>query len=152
MARFSPFLPVIGGGETKLQPVYVGDVAEAVARAVDGKLMPGGVYELGGPDVQPFRNWMKDMLGVIGRKRMIVSMPWWVARLQASVLSLMPNPMLTGDQVKLLKSDNVVSEEAIKEGRTLEGIGITPEGVDAILPSYLWRYRVAGQYTKTGFA
>lgn len=152
MARFSPFLPAIGGGETKLQPVYVGDVAEAVARAVDGKLVPGGVYELGGPDVQPFKNWMKDMLGVIARKRLIISMPWWVARLQASILGLLPNPMLTNDQVTLLKFDNVVSEKAIKEGRTLEGMGITPEGVDAVLPSYLWRYRVAGQYTKTGFA
>jgi len=152
MARFSPFLPAIGGGETKLQPVYVGDVAEAVARAVDGKLMPGGVYELGGPDVQPFRNWMKDMLGVIARKRAIVSVPWWLARLQASILGLLPNPMLTNDQVTLLKFDNVVSEKAINEGRTLQGMGITPEGVDAVLPSYLWRYRVAGQYTKTGFA
>ncbi|SBW16135.1 NADH-ubiquinone oxidoreductase [Brucella sp. 10RB9215] len=152
MARFSPFLPVIGGGETKLQPVYVGDVAEAVARAVDGKLMPGGIYELGGPDVQPFKAWMQDMLKVIGRKRIIVSMPWWAARLQASILNLLPNPMLTPDQVTLLKSDNVVSEQAIKEGRTLQGMGITPETVDAILPAYLWRYRVAGQYTKTGFA
>lgn len=151
MARFSPFLPVIGGGETKLQPVYVGDVAEAVARAVDGKLAPG-VYELGGPDVQSFRGWMQDMLKVVDRKRIIVSLPWWAARLQASVLGLLPNPPLTNDQVTLLKSDNVVSDAAKKEGRTLEGIGITPEAVDAILPAYLWRYRVAGQYTKTGFA
>ncbi|MBB5703108.1 NADH dehydrogenase [Ochrobactrum daejeonense] len=152
MARFSPFLPAIGGGETKLQPVYVGDVAEAVARAVDGKLMPGTTYELGGPDVQPFKGWMQDMLGVIGRKRAIVSVPWWLARVQASVLGLLPKPMLTNDQVTLLKSDNVVSEAAIKEGRTLQGMGIEPEAVDAILPAYLWRYRVAGQYTKTGFA
>ncbi|MFC4624359.1 complex I NDUFA9 subunit family protein [Daeguia caeni] len=152
MARFSPFLPVIGGGETKLQPVYVGDVAEAVARAVDGKLMPGGVYELGGPDVQTFRYWMEDMLRVIMRKRAIVSIPWWLASLQAKVLGLLPNPCLTSDQVKLLKSDNVVSEEAKKQGRTLEGMGIHPEAVDTILPAYLWRYRVAGQYTKTGFA
>jgi len=152
MARFSPFLPVIGGGETKLQPVYVGDVAEAVARAVDGKLTAGTVYELGGPDVQPFKHWMKDMLGVIARKRIIVSMPFWIARIQASVLGLLPNPLLTNDQVTLLKSDNVVSDQAAKEGRTLQGIGIKPETVDAILPAYLWRYRVAGQYTKTGFA
>lgn len=152
MARFSPFLPVIGGGETKLQPVYVGDVAEAVAYAVDGKLTPGTVYELGGPDVQPFKNWMKDMLGVIARKRIIISMPWWVTRIQASVLGLLPNPLLTNDQVTLLKSDNVVSEKATKEGRTLQGMGIKPEAVDAILPAYLWRYRIAGQYTKTGFA
>jgi NADH dehydrogenase len=95
---------------------------------------------------------MKDMLGVIARKRVIVSMPFWVARLQASVLGLLPNPLLTNDQVTLLKFDNVVSEKATKEGRTLQGMGITPEAVDAILPAYLWRYRVAGQYTKTGFA
>ena len=152
LARFSPFLPVIGGGETRLQPVYVGDVAEATARAVDGKLQPGAVYELGGPDVQPFKHWMKDMLGVIARKRLIVSMPWWVARIQASVLGLLPNPLLTNDQVTLLKYDNVVSEQAAKEGRTLQGMGITPEAVDAIIPAYLWRYRIAGQYTKTGLA
>lgn len=152
LARISPFLPVIGGGETKLQPVYVGDVAEAVARSVDGKLAAGTTYELGGPDVQPFKNWMQDMLGVIGRKRLIVSMPWWVARVQASILGLLPGALITTDQVKLLKADNVVSAEASKDGHTLEGMGITPEAVDAILPAYLWRYRVAGQYTKTGFA
>lgn len=152
LARLSPFLPVISGGETKLQPVYVGDVAEAVARAVEGTLAAGTTFELGGPDVQPFKNWMQDMLRVIGRKRLILSMPWWVGRLQASVLGLLPNPLITTDQVKLLKADNVVSAEAIKEGRTLQGIGVKPEGVDAVLPAYLWRYRVAGQYTKTGFA
>ncbi len=148
MARFSPFLPAIGGGKTKLQPVYVGDVAEAIARSVDGKLMPGGVYELGGPDVQPFRNWMQDMLAVVGRKRLIVSVPWWLARLQGAILGLLPSPLLTTDQVRLLKSDNVVSADAVREGRTLQGMGITPEAVDAILPAYLWRYRVAGQYSK----
>ncbi|MBV2144169.1 complex I NDUFA9 subunit family protein [Falsochrobactrum sp. TDYN1] len=152
MARFSPFLPVIGGGKTKLQPVYVGDVAEAVACAVDGKLKTGTIYELGGPDVEEFSQLMRDMLRVIGRKRMLVSMPWWAARMQASVLGLLPNPPLTNDQVTLLKFDNVVSQEAVKDGRTLQGIGITPETTDAILPAYLWRYRVAGQYTKTGFA
>lgn len=150
LARFSPFLPVIGGGETKLQPVYVGDVAEAVARSVDGALQPGGTYELGGPDVQSFKSWMKDMLKVTDRKRLIISMPWWVARLQASVLGLLPNPLITGDQITLLKSDNVVSAEAKASGHTLEGMGITPQNVDAILPAYLWRYRVAGQYTKIG--
>lgn len=152
MARFSPFLPVIGGGNTKLQPVYVGDVAEAVAYAVDGKLAAGSVYELGGTDVQPFKNWMKDMLRVIGRKRIFISMPWWLARFQAAFLGLLPNPLLTNDQISLLKFDNVVSEKAKQEGRTLQGMGIEPETVDAIIPAYLWRYRVAGQYTKTGFA
>lgn len=148
LARISPFMPLIGGGKTKIQPVFVGDVAEAAARAVDGKLLPGGVYELGGPDAQSFKYWMEDMLGVIMRKRFFISMPFWVARIQAAFLGLLPNPLLTGDQVTLLQSDNVVSPEAIRAGLTLEGMGIKPENTDAVLPSYLWRYRVAGQYTK----
>lgn len=147
IARMLPVMPLFGG-KTRFQPVYVGDVAEAIARSVDGKLMPGGVYELGGPDVQPFRNWMQDMLAVVGRKRLIVSVPWWLASLQGAILGLLPSPLLTTDQVRLLKSDNVVSADAVREGRTLQGMGITPEAVDAILPAYLWRYRVAGQYSK----
>lgn len=148
LARFSPILPLIGGGKTKFQPVYVGDVAEAVARAVDGALQPGATYELGGPDVQSFKRWMQDMLKVTGRKCLMVSIPWWIARVQATFLGLLPKPLLTRDQVTLLQSDNVVSQQAIASGHTLQGMGIAPQTVDAILPSYLWRYRVAGQYTK----
>ncbi|PWL17224.1 complex I NDUFA9 subunit family protein [Falsochrobactrum shanghaiense] len=152
MARFSPFLPLIGGGKTRLQPVYVGDVAEAAAKSVDGELKAGTTYELGGPDVEDFRQLMRDMLRVIDRKRSFVSLPWWVARIQASILGLLPKPMLTNDQVTLLKFDNVVSEEATAQQRTLQGMGITPKTTDAILPTYLWRYRVAGQYTKPKLA
>ena len=147
MARFSPFLPLIGGGETKLQPVFVGDVAEAVALSVEGKLAAGQVYELGGPDVLTFRECMEQMLAVTERKRLLVNVPWSLAYLQASVLQLLPDPLLTKDQVTLLKSDNVVSHDAVKAGTTLPGIGITPRSVAAILPSYLWRYRLAGQFT-----
>jgi NADH dehydrogenase len=149
MARLSPALPLIGGGETKFQPVYVGDVAEAIARAVDGKVAGGRVYELGGPEVRTFRALMEEMLKVIGRRRFLVPLPWWLARLQGRILGLLPNPLLTADQVELLKRDNVVSEAAREEGRTLEGLGITPRTTEAILPTYLWQYRTAGQFTKT---
>jgi NADH dehydrogenase len=148
MARYSPFLPLIGGGETRFQPVYVGDVAEAVARSVDGDLKSGTIYELGGPEVLTFRQCMEEMLRVIERRRILVNMPWSIARMQASVLGLLPKPLLTTDQVIQLGIDNLVSAEAVKQKRTLEGIGIAGETVGTILPSYLWRYRVAGQYTR----
>jgi len=148
MARFSPVLPLIGGGHTRFQPVYVGDVAEAIARSVDGTVPAGKVYELGGPEVLTFRECMERMLEVTDRKRLLVNVPWWLARIQASILGLLPNPMLTTDQVKQLETDNVVSEEAEKQGRTLAGMGIRPRGVEAILPTYLWTYRRAGQYTR----
>ncbi len=147
MARFSPALPLIGGGTTRLQPVFVGDVAEAVARSVDGLVKGGRVYELGGPNVMTFRQAMQQMLDVIGRNRLLLTVPWWLASLQARILGLLPNPLLTTDQVTLLKSPNVVSTEAEADGRTLAGIGISPQSTAAILPSYLWRYRVAGQFS-----
>ena len=147
MARFSPVLPLIGGGETKLQPVYVADVAEAIARAVDGQVAGGKAYELGGPDVKSFRAIMEEVLSVTGRKRMLVPVPWPIARLQGAVLGMLPKPLLTTDQVKLLRHDNVVSDAAIAEGRTLAGIGIRAQATDAILPTYLYQYRVAGQFS-----
>ena len=146
MARFSPALPLLGGGETRLQPVYVGDVAEAIARSVDGAIEGGRIYELGGPKVLTFKECMQEMLAVVGRKRMLVPVPWWVARLQASILGLLPKPLLTNDQVTQLQSDNVVSDAAIKEGRTFAATGITPRTLGAILPSYLWRFRATGQF------
>lgn len=150
MARFSPFMPLIGGGETKFQPVYVGDVAEAFARAVDGKLAGGKVYELGGPEVLSFRECLEEVLKVTRRKRPFINIPWWVARIQGRILGLFPKPLLTVDQVTLLKSDNVVSAKAEKDGRTLPGIGVRPVAVEAILPSYLWRFRETGQFTNPG--
>ncbi|WP_379064766.1 complex I NDUFA9 subunit family protein [Mesorhizobium sp. UC74_2] len=146
MARFSPVLPLLGGGATRLQPVYVGDVAEAIARSVDGAVEGGKIYELGGPKVLTFRECMQEMLAVIERKRLLVSVPWWAARLQASILELLPKPLLTNDQVTQLMSDNVVSEEAIRQGRTFAATGITPRTIGAILPSYLWRFRATGQF------
>ncbi len=147
MARFSPALPLIGGGATRLQPVYVADVAEVIARAVDGTVPGGKAYELGGPEVQTMRAIMEQILAVTGRKRMLVPLPWAIASMQAAVLGLLPSPLLTTDQVKLLRHDNVVSGEAIADGRTFAGLGMAPQATDAILPSYLWQYRVAGQFS-----
>jgi uncharacterized protein YbjT (DUF2867 family) len=149
MARLSPVLPLIGGGSTKFQPAYVGDVAEAIARSVDGEVAGGRIYELGGPDVASFRELLEQMLEVIGRRRLLVPVPWWLASLQASVLGLLPRPLLTRDQVALLKSDNIVSSEAEAEGRSFAGLGIRPQSAAAILPSYLWQYRSAGQFART---
>ncbi|RWP00650.1 MAG: complex I NDUFA9 subunit family protein [Mesorhizobium sp.] len=148
MARYSPVLPLIGGGQTKFQPVYVGDVAEAVARSVDGKVQGGRVYELGGPQVLTFKECMQEMLAMIDRKRLLVSVPWWVANMQASILGLLPNPLLTKDQVLQLREHNTVSDAAIRENRTLAGLGIQPQSIGSILPSYLWRYRAAGQFQR----
>ncbi|MDK1481307.1 complex I NDUFA9 subunit family protein, partial [Sinorhizobium sp. 6-117] len=149
-----PFLPLVGGGRTKFQPVYVTDVAEAVARAVDGKVEKGKIYELGGPQVLSFRECLELMLKTIDRKRRLVPLPFGVASLIGGVASMVPfiTPPLTADQVVLLKSDNVVSEQAEAEGRTLAGIGIDPTMLDSILPTYLVRYRPHGQYTRGGRA
>jgi uncharacterized protein YbjT (DUF2867 family) len=147
MARYSPALPLIGGGTTKFQPVFVGDVAEAIARSVDGDVKGGHAYERGGPNVLSFRQCMEQMLEVIDRKRMLVPVPWWVAQIQGAVLGLLPKPPLTGDQVTLLRKDNVVSREAEEGRRTFTGLGIQPQSTATILPSYLWRYRPAGQFT-----
>lgn len=154
LARMLPVLPLVGGGETKFQPVFVGDVAEAVARAIDGGVA-GGVYELGGPEVKTFRELVAYICEVTDRKRLLVNLPFPLARIQARILEivntltlgLLPGPlMLTRDQVTLLESDNVVSDAAVAEGRSFEGLGIAPVSVEAIVPSYLWRFRKTGQF------
>jgi NADH dehydrogenase len=148
LSRLSPALPLIGGGETRFQPVFVGDVAEAYARAVDNLARPGTVYELGGPEILSFKQLMELMLAEIDRKRLLVPVPSAIAAFKARFLELLPNPLLTRDQVRMLGYDNVVSEAAKAEGRTLEGLGIKPTALGAILPGYLWRYRKAGQFAR----
>ena len=149
LARLSPVLPLIGGGSTKMQPVYVGDVATAIADAVDGKTRAGAVYELGGAEVLSMREIMELILAITDRSRMLVSLPFGLARLQAFFLQLAPGPFkLTPDQVELLKSDNVVSEAATAAGLTLQGLGITPDSMEAIAPQYLWRFRPSGQFQR----
>jgi uncharacterized protein YbjT (DUF2867 family) len=149
LARIAPFLPLIGGGETRMQPVYVGDLATAVADAVDGNAQPGATYELGGPEVLSFREILKVILDIIDRDRALLSLPFGLAKLQAAILQFAPGPLkLTPDQVELLRHDNVVSEAAKAAGLTLEGLGITPDSLEAVAPQYLWRFRPAGQFQR----
>jgi NADH dehydrogenase len=151
MARFSPALPLIGGGTTRFQPVFVGDIAQAVTTLIDTGLASGRTYELGGPEVMSFRELMEFTLRTVDRKRLLIPLPWSVARVQAMILELLPKPLLTTDQVELLRTDNVVSAEASAEQRTLPGLGITPRGIEAIVPTYLYRYRKAGEFSAPAF-
>ncbi|WP_068085218.1 complex I NDUFA9 subunit family protein [Polycladidibacter stylochi] len=146
MAKISPVLPLVGGGKTKFQPVFVGDVAAATIKALNGEAKAGTIYELGGPRALSFRECLELLLKIIGRRRKLLGVSFSMARLQARFLQLLPNPLLTVDQVKLLQKDNVVSDNARSEGRTLEGLGITAHTMEAILPSYLVQYMPHGQY------
>lgn len=149
MARMSPFLPLIGGGRTRFQPVFVGDVAAAVAACLAGEAKPGAVYEIGGPEVLTFRQLLDLVQEWTDRERFYLHLPFWLAKLQALITWPLPNAVrpVTYDQVRLLQSDNVVSEKAKSEKRTLSGLGITaPHGVAAIVPTYLERFRPRGQF------
>jgi NADH dehydrogenase len=145
MATVSPVLPLVGGGSTRFQPVFVGDVAAAIAKAADGDTA-ASVYELGGPEIKSFRELMEFVLATIERRRLLVPIPFKIAAAQAAVLQLLPNPPLTPDQVELLKRDNVVSAEAERDRRTLAGLGIEPTSIAVVVPSYLWRFRRNGQF------
>lgn len=148
MSRFGPVLPVVGA-ETKFQPVYVDDVAKAAELALTGHT-PAGIYELGGPDVASFRALMQQMLEVVHRRRLVLSIPFFVARimafgfdmLQAVTLGLFTNSMITRDQVRNLANDNVVGEDV----KTFADLGISPIAMTSVLPDYLWRFRPSGQY------
>ena len=155
LARLSPVLPLFGGGETKFQPVYAGDVAEAVARALDGKARAGATYELGGPEVKTFHELMQFICEVTDRRRVMLPIPAFAANLIARSteiadslsLGLFPDMLLiTRDQLKLLARDTVVSAEAIADQRTLAGLGIGPEAYESIMPAYLHRFRSTGQF------
>ena len=148
MTRLGPVLPLIGA-ETRFQPVYVDDVAQAAVLGVIGQAAPG-IYELGGPDVRTFRALMQDMLAVVQRRRLVLGLPFLVGRLMAGGFDLLQgltgglleNKMVTRDQVRLLAVDNVVAPGA----KTLADLGISPTPYGAVLPEYLWRYRPSGQY------
>lgn len=150
LAMRSPVLPLIGGGLTLLQPVYVVDVAEAVAQAVEGRVAGGRTYELGGPEVLTFRAILERLLAESGRRRRLVSIPFGVAKLAARLTAWLPGAPLTPDQVELLKVSNVVSASAIGEGRTFEAFGIAPTSLGAMLPDYAVRFRPHGQYDRRG--
>jgi uncharacterized protein YbjT (DUF2867 family) len=146
LARMLPALPLPGGGHTRFQPVFAGDIGEAIAKAVDGEAAPGAIYELGGPDVHTFKELMQFTLATVERRRLLVPVPFAVMKLQATFLQFLPKPPLTPDQVELLKHDNVVSAQARDHGRTLEGLGIVPNSIAAVVPDYLWRFRKTGQF------
>jgi NADH dehydrogenase len=148
MARLSLALPLIGGGKTKFQPVFAADIGEAIARAVDGQAEKGTIYELGGPEVLTFRQCMEMMLEITGRRRMLLPIPWSIARIMGRFGELMPGQPITRDQVRMLRFDNVVSEEAKRDGRTLAGLGIEPTALEIVLPTYLTRFREHGQFTQ----
>ncbi len=143
MARYLPALPLIGGGGTKFQPVYVGDVAEAVMAALRLTDAKGKTFELGGPEVLSFREIYKALFACTGRERRLISLPWKMARVQAGLLSLLPRPPLTVDQVESLKTDNVVSNGALD----LRDLGINPTALGLVLPAYLAHYRAGGPYS-----
>lgn len=148
LARMSPVLPLIGGS-TRMQPVYVGDVATAIADAADGKAKAGATYELGGPEVLTMRESIQTILDITDRERTLIPLPFGLARFQAHFLQFAPGAFkLTPDQVTLLERDNVVSEAAKAAGLTLEGLGITADSLEAIAPQYLWRFRAAGQFQR----
>jgi NADH dehydrogenase len=154
MMTTMPFLPLVGGGETRFQPVSVDDVAEAVARSVEGKVEGGKIYELGGPEVKTIKDIYAEIFAITYREKRMLPIPFFAASLIGMLTSWIPfvKPMITADQVELLKSDNVVSGAAMAEGRTLQGIGIEPTLAAAILPSYLVRYRPEGQFSRSGSA
>ncbi|HEX2726801.1 MAG TPA: complex I NDUFA9 subunit family protein [Beijerinckiaceae bacterium] len=154
LAQFLPVLP-LAGAESRFQPVFAGDVAKAIAQAVDGNVAGGRIYELGGPEVKSLRDLVTYMLAVIRRRRLVVGLPPGMARAQAALtevahllsLGLLPDTLrLSRDQVALLQHDNVVSDAARREGRTLEGLGIVPTTIEAIVPAYLVRFRKKGQF------
>ena len=144
LARFTPVLPLVGGGHTRFQPVFVGDVAAAITATLGDDATQGRTYELGGPSVYSFKELLQLILFQTGRKRLLAPLPFILATLKSLVLQLMPNPILTPDQVRLLKTDNVVSPDAAG----LAQLGITATSVEAVVPSYLWRYRARGEYAQ----
>jgi uncharacterized protein YbjT (DUF2867 family) len=149
MAGYSPFLPLIGGGRTKLQPVYAGDVAAAIAVACAERAKPHTIYELGGPEIVTFRELLDRTMSWSGRRRRYLRIPFWLAKLGALLTVPLPNSLrpLTVDQIRMLQADNVVGKIAEAEGRTLAGLGIAhPQSMEAVVPGYLSRFQPHGQF------
>jgi uncharacterized protein YbjT (DUF2867 family) len=149
MARIAPVMPLIGG-RTKFQPVYAGDVATAIAAACDGQAAPGTTYELGGPEVLTFRKLLDRTQEWTGRERPYLPVPFWLASLGALLTAPLPAGLrpLTADQVRMLRRNNVVSETAAREGRTLQALGVeTPHTIASIVPEYLEQFKPKGQYS-----
>lgn len=147
MGRIAPLMPLVGSGRTKFQPVYVGDVAQAVRAGLDGRAHTDTVYELGGPRVYSFRELLDLVAAYTEHRRPYFPIPFWLAKIQGSVLQILPNAPLTLDQVRLLQRDNIVSPDAVREGRTLQALGVEPQAVETIVPGYLARFRPKGEFS-----
>jgi uncharacterized protein YbjT (DUF2867 family) len=144
MTLWSPFLPLIDGGKTKFQPVYVGDVVKAILTALDHPETHHHTYELGGPAVYSFADLLEYILRETGRSRILLPLPLDIARIMARVLEILPKPMLTRDQLKLLARDNIV----ISRNENFTSLGIVPSTMEAIVPGYLAAYRQGGRFAQ----
>ena len=142
IAQFSPALPLIGGGKTKFSPIYVGDVAKAIVKTLKLENSKPKIFELGGPKNYSFKELMEILLEEIKKKRFLIPIPFSVAKLQSYFLQMMPNPLLTSDQVDMLKYNNIVSGEY----PTLEDLGTRGKTIQSILPKYIYRFRTGGQF------
>ena len=148
LARLFPVMPLIEG-KTLFQPAYVGDVVEAIAKAAEGQVKAGRVYELGGPDIETHKALMERILREAGRKRMLLPVPAGLAKFGAGLLGILPfKPLVTSDQIELLGVDNVVSDEATRDKRTFAAFGIVPQSMDEVLPTYMWRFRRHGEFDR----
>ena len=142
IAQFSPALPLIGGGKTKFSPIYVGDVAQAIVKALRLNNSEPEIFELGGPENYSFKQLMEILLAEIKKKRFLISIPWGFAKFQSYFLQMLPNPLLTPDQVELLKYSNIISGDY----PTLKDLGISGKTIQSILPKYIYRFRTGGQF------
>ena len=141
-SQFSPMLPLIGNGATRFEPIYVGDVAEAIVRSLTNNQSQKKIYELGGPSVYSFKELMEILLKEIKKKRILIPIPFSLAKINSYFLQLMPKPLLTPDQVELLKYDNIVTGENL----TLKDLGISGTPIQSVLPKYIYRFRSGGQF------
>ena len=142
LAQFSPVLPLLGGGKTKFAPIYVGDIAKAIVKALELNNSEPQIYELGGPENYSFKELMEILLSEIKKKRFLMPIPFGIAKFQSYFLQMMPNPLLTPDQVEILKYNNIVSGDY----PTLKDLGITGTAIQSILPKYIYRFRTGGQF------
>ena len=142
LAEFFPALPLIGGGLTYFQPIYVGDIAKSILAILEKEEISENIFELGGPQIFSFKELMQILLKQIKKKRLLIPIPWALAKFQAKILQVLPKPLLTTDQVEMLKYDNIVTNKY----PTLKNLGIEPKTVESLLPNYIWRFRKGGQF------
>ena len=142
MSQLLPFLPLIGGGHTRFQPIYVGDVAEAIVTVLENEKIGNKIYELGGGEIFTFEQLMNILLKEIKKNRFLLPIPFSFAKLMASILQVLPKPLITLDQIEMLKVDNVVTNQFA----TLSDINIKPTTIESILPNYIYRFRKGGEF------